>query len=97
MIHQSEANYCDNGELEFPEGQIEKDIDTNSPYQEEIIEQKYNRQADKYYRDNQELRRQVNASKMIHVPKQNYLNKMIKCIERKILRGSYLSMTVKEI
>ena len=40
MIHQSEFNHPENVDLEFPEAQIEKDVETNSPYQEEVIKQK---------------------------------------------------------
>ena len=31
------------------------------------------------------------------LPKQSYLNKVIKPIERKILKGTHLPMTIKEI
>ena len=40
VSQQPEINHPENRDLEFPECQ---DIETNSPYQEEIIEQEYNR------------------------------------------------------
>ena len=40
-IHHPEVNHPENVELEFPEGQIEKDIETNSPYQKELNELEY--------------------------------------------------------
>ena len=36
----------------------------DSPYQEEIAEQEYYRPADKHYKDNLELKRQVNTDKV---------------------------------
>ena len=52
MIHQPEIKYLEN--VEFSEGHIEKDIETDSPYQEEILEQEYNRPRVKHYKDNPE-------------------------------------------
>ena len=53
-------------DLEFPEGQGEQDIETNSPYQHEIIDHKYNRPTEAHYRDSSELQRQGDTSKVIH-------------------------------
>ena len=41
MIHQPEICYPENVKIDFSEGQNEKDIETNSHYQEEAIEQEY--------------------------------------------------------
>ena len=38
VIHQLEINHLDNVDLEFPEGQIERNIETKSAHQEEIID-----------------------------------------------------------
>ena len=37
VIHQPEVNLLENIELDFPEGQIEKDIETYSPYQGTLL------------------------------------------------------------
>ena len=42
-----EINHPENVDLIFPEGQIEQDIETNFPYQHEIIEQECIRQKKK--------------------------------------------------
>ena len=44
--------------MDFPKGQFDKEIETNSVYQEETIEQEYNRPTGKkHYRDGSELRK----------------------------------------
>ena len=47
MIHQSEVSHSENIEMDFPEGQFDKEIETNSPYEEEVFEQEYNRPTEK--------------------------------------------------
>ena len=63
------------------------------------MEQKYGRPAEKHYKDSPELKRQVNKSKVIHtlLPKQTDLNKILKIIERKILKVTYLPMPLTEV
>ena len=43
VSQQPEINHPENIDLEFPESQVEHEIETNSPYQEEITEQAYSR------------------------------------------------------
>ena len=88
---QPEANHPENVDFESPEGQIEKDIEKHLPIKEEIIDEEYNRLTNKHFRDKPESKRQINASKVVHtfLPKQTDLNKVIKHIEREILKGSY--------
>ena len=52
MIHWPEVSYPKNIEMDFSEGQFHKEIETNSPYQEKVVEQEFNRQTEKYHRDN---------------------------------------------
>ena len=40
---QLEINYPEIINLKFPRCQVEQDIETNSPYQEEVMEQEYSR------------------------------------------------------
>ena len=42
-----ETNHPENIDLEFPENQVEQDIETNFPYEEGIVEQEYNRSKEK--------------------------------------------------
>ena len=45
-----EINHPVNIDLKFPEGQVKQDIETNSPYQEEIIKQEYIRPTENIIR-----------------------------------------------
>ena len=87
VSQQPEINQPENIDLEFLEGQVEHDIEMDSPYQEGIIEQQHKRPAEKHYKDRPEFKRHVNTSKVINKlsPKQTDLNKILKLIERKIL------------
>ena len=100
MSQQPEINYPENINLEFPEGKVEQDKETNPPYQEEIFEQEYNRPTEKHYKESLELKKkQVNMSKCIYnlLQKQTVLNKILKLRERKILKGIHLPMSMKAI
>ena len=96
MIHQPEVKHPENVDLEFSEGHTERDIETNYPNQNEVIKKEYNRPTDKHFKDNPKSKRQVNISKVIHkfLPKQTEFNEIIKLIERKILKGTQLPMTI---
>ena len=48
VIPQPEKSHSKNIAMDFSEGQPDKDIDTNFPYQEEAIKQKYNRPTEKH-------------------------------------------------
>ena len=74
MIHQPQINHPKNVDFAFSEGQVEEHIKTNSPYQEEIIEEEYNRPTDNHYNNNSELKRYLNTSKMVHEFLQNQTN-----------------------
>ena len=91
MSLQPEINHPENIDLEFPEGQVEQDTGSSVPHQEGIIEQEYNRPKEKAYKDSPELKRQVKISNITHklLPKQ--------LIERKILKGTHLPMSLREI
>ena len=55
MILQPDVNHPENVDLEPTDSEIEKFIETNSPCQEEIMQQNYNRPTDKYYRNSMAL------------------------------------------
>ena len=85
VSQQPKINHPKNINLEFQEGQVEQNIGTNYPYQEETIEQEYNRSTEKHYKDSPELKGQIKTSKVIHklLPKQTGQNKILKLIERR--------------
>ena len=63
MTHHPEVSYHENIEME--EGQLDKEIETNSLKQKDTIEQEYNRLT-KTYIDSLELRQQINNSELVH-------------------------------
>ena len=76
---QPEVSYLENIEIPIPEHLFDKEIETNSSYQE-AIEQEYNKPTEKHYRDSPKLKEQMNTSKVVFkfLEKQIDLNKVIK-------------------
>ena len=66
MSQQPEIDHPENTDLEFPESQVERYIETNRPYQEDIMEQECSSPAEKHYKESPELKGKVNTSKVIH-------------------------------
>ena len=48
MIHQSEVNYPENIEVNFPQDQHVNDIETDPPYQEDAIDHEHIRPIEKH-------------------------------------------------
>ena len=55
MSQQPEINHPLDIDLELSEGHVEQDIETNSFYEEDIINQEYNRESEKHYKDSPTL------------------------------------------
>ena len=87
MTHQSEVSHPKHIELDFPEGYLKEEIETNFPYQEEGIEQDYSGPMEKHYRDIPELRQHIKTNKVVYTFYQNKkkINKILKLIEGKVL------------
>ena len=85
-------------EVDFPGGHIDTEIESNSPYREEAIEQEYIRLKEKYYRGSPDLKQQINISELVHKfsPKQIDLNKVVKLTERIALKETHLPVTKKK-
>ena len=79
--------------------EINRDIEENSPYQEGIISEIYERPHKSQLVDPPELTDLVNTEKIVqkYLPKQADIDKIIKVIERKVLKGTHLPITIKEI
>ena len=75
------------------------DIEENSPYQEGIITEAYVAPDRSYLEQPQELVRLVNTSKFVqrHLPWQADIDKILNVIKRKVLKGTHLPITIKEI
>ena len=75
------------------------DIEENSPFQEGIISEIYERPDTSYIQEPQELKDLIDTTKLIQkfLPKQMDIDKILDIIKRKVLKGTYLPLTIKEI
>ena len=78
---------------------INTDFEENSPYQEGTISEFYQRPDKSYIRDPLELGDLLDTSKLVQkfLPKQTNRDKILEIIQRKVLKGTRLPITVKEI
>ena len=75
------------------------EIEENSPFQEGIISEIYDRPDDSCMQEPQELTDLIDTTKLIqkYLPKQTDIDKILDIIKRKVLKGMHLPLTVKEI
>ena len=75
------------------------DIEENSPFQEGIISEIYEKQDTSYIQEPQELKDLIDTTKLIqkYLPKQMDIDKILDIIKRKVLKGTHLPLTIKEI
>ena len=78
---------------------IDIDFKENSPHQEGIISELYQRLDKTYFQELKDLESLVNTSNLVqkYLPKQVDIDKILKIIQHKVLKGSHLSVMVKEI
>ena len=74
-------------------------FEENSPHQEGIITETYKSPDKSYLEQPQELTDLVDSTKLIHkyLPKQVDIDKILNIIKRKVLKGTPLPLTIKEI
>ena len=75
------------------------EIEENSPFQEGIISEIYERPNTSYIQEPQELKDLIDTTKLIQkfLPKQTDIDKILDIIKRKVLKGTHLPLTIKEI
>ena len=75
------------------------DIEENSPFQEGIISETYERPDNSYAQEPYELTDLIDTTKLIQkfLPKQMDIDKILDIIKRKVLKGTHLPLTIKEI
>ena len=75
------------------------EIEENSPFQEGIILEIYERPDNSYMKEPQELTDLIDTIKLIqkYLPKQTDIDKILDIIKRKVLKGMHLPLTIKEI
>ena len=75
------------------------EIEENSAFQESIISEIYERPDNSYVQEPQELTDLIDTTKLIqkYLPKQTDIDKILDIIKRKVLKGTHLPLTIKEI
>ena len=78
---------------------INKDFEENSPYQEGIISETYQRLDKSQLLEPPELADLINTNNLVqkYLPKQTDIDKILKIIQRKVLKGTHLPVTIKEV
>ena len=78
---------------------INTDFEENSPFQEGIILETYERADRSYIREPSELIDLLDTTEIIQkfLPKQADIDKIVDVIQRKVLKGTHLPLTIKEI
>ena len=79
--------------------EINIDYEGNSPFQKSVISETYQWLDKSYFQEPQELDSLINTGKLVQkfLPKQADINKILKIIQSKVLKGTHLPVTVKEI
>ena len=75
------------------------DIEKNSPFQENIISEIYERLDKSYFQEPIELKDLIDTRNIIQqfLPKQTDIDKILEIIRKKVLKGTHLPLTIKEI
>ena len=78
---------------------IDIDFEEKSPHQERIISELYQRPDIIYFQEPKDLESLVNTSNLIQkfLPKQADIDKILRIIQCKVLKGSHLLVMIKEI
>ena len=76
-----------------------KRIEENSPFQESIISEVYERPDKSYFQEPIELRDLIDTNNIVQqfLMKQTEIDKILEVIKRKVLKGMHLPLTIKEI
>ena len=75
------------------------EFEENSPHQEDIISETYERPDKSFIQEPPELKDLIDTCKLIQkfLPKQMDFNKILDIINRTVLKGTQLPLTIKEI
>ena len=74
-------------------------FEENLPYQERIISETYEELDKSYFKESSELKDLIDTTKLVQkfLPKQIDIDKILDVIKRKVLKGTHLPITIKEI
>ena len=75
------------------------EIEDNSPFQESIISEVYERPDKSYFQEPIELKDLIDTNNIVQwfLPKQTDIDKILEIIRKKVLKGMHLPLTIKEI
>ena len=75
------------------------EIEENSPFQESIISEVYERPDKSYFQEPIELKDLIDTNNIVQqfLPKQTDIDKILEVIRKKVLKGTHLPLTIKEI
>ena len=78
---------------------INFDFEENSPFQEGIISEKLQKLDKSFFQEPKELGDLINKGNFVHkyLPKQMDIDKILKIIQRKVLKGTHLPIKIKEV
>ena len=78
---------------------IHMDIEENSSFQENIISEIYERPSKSYFQEPVKLKDLIDTRNIIQrfLPKQTDIDKILEIIRKKVLKGTHLPLTIKEI
>ena len=78
---------------------INLDFEENSPFQEGVISETFQRLDKSFFQDPKELNDLINTGNLVQriLPKQADIDKILKVIQRKVLKGTHLPVEIKEI
>ena len=87
------------GSLSDIDPELNTEFEDNSPFQEGVISEMYQRPDKSYFQDPQELEGLINTGRFIQkfLLKQADINNILKILQRIFLKGMPLPLTVKEI
>ena len=78
---------------------INFDFEENSPFQEGVMSEKFQRLDTSFFQEPKELGDLINKGNFVHkyLPKQMDIDKILEMIQRKVLKGTHLPIEMKEI
>ena len=78
---------------------INFDFEENSPYQEGIMVETFQRPDKSFFQNPKELGDLINKENLVHkfLPKQTDVDKVLEAIQRTVLKGTHFPIEVKEI
>ena len=82
-----------------PNPNINFDFEENSPFQEGILLETFQRPDKSFFQNARELGDLINKENLVHriLPKQTDIDKVLEVIQRKVLKGTHLPVEIKEI